>query len=68
LGFGAEGAISALKDCLAGRANLGSEDFQDLERQERVGLHEGGEIVAGDEAELGAAASGGGQRVGLIVT
>ena len=58
----------AVKHGVAGGVDLGGEYPQNLEGQERIGLHEGGVVVAGDEAELGAAASGGGQRVGLIVT
>src|SRR5208337_5536664 len=56
----------AVKHGVAGGVHLRGEYAQYLEGQERVGLHEGGVVVAGDEAELCAAAGDGGKRIGLI--
>src|ERR1039458_1703836 len=57
---------SALEDGFAGRAHFCGKNLQDCQRQMRVGLHEGGELVAGEKAQLGASAGGGCKRVGLV--
>ncbi len=49
-----------------GGANLGGEDFEHLEREERIRVHKSEEITAADEAHGCASASGGGERIRLV--
>lgn len=52
--------------CYAGTAYFRGEHLQNLERQARVGLHQGVEIVVREKAELGAVAGDGSQSIGRI--
>jgi len=64
--LGCRGAESALEDRVAGGAHLRGQHLQNHERQQRIGFHQGGELIAGDKGQLGAAVGGGRQRVGLV--